>query len=150
MTKEKFRFNPFLRFFTLFVGILAVSYGVYAILGFEPVGKFKTILPYVVVLLAANSVFRNLFTLNSITLISDRVIFKKLALPSFQISLQKIVKISFVDKRMSLLKVTYTQGEEQKQYTFNLGYPAVLDALTCIKKSNPAIEFAGDLGKELV
>ncbi len=149
MSKEKFRFNPFLRFFTLFVGTLAISYGVYAILVFEPVGRFKTILPYVVVLLAANSVFRNLFTLNSITLTSEKVIFKKLALPSFQIPLQKIAKMSFVGKRMSLLKVSYYKEDVLQNYTFNLGFPAVLDALSEIKKINPQIEFEGDLGKQI-
>jgi len=150
MAKEKFRFNPFLRFFTLFVGLMAIAYGLYAILSFHPQGKLRLFLPYVVVLLAANSVFRNLFTLNSIVLSEDEVIFKKLALPSFRVALQNIVKIGFVDKRMRYLQLSYQQGDTLKNYTFNLGYPTVLDALAKIKKKNPAIEFIGDLGKDLL
>ncbi len=149
MTKERFRFNPFLRFFTLFVGVMAIAYAVYAILSFHPEGKLRLFLPYVVVVLAANSVFRNLFTLNSLVLTDDQVIFKKLALPAFRVDLANIIKIRFLDKRMRYLQLSYSQGDTVKNYTFNLGYPGVLDALSKMKKKNPAIEFVGDLGKDL-
>ncbi len=150
MPRQKFRFNPFLRIFTLLVGILAIAYGVYAIFVIQPEGKLRLVLPYIVILLAANSVFRNLFTLNSITFAGGMVIFKKLALPKFSLKLKNIVKISFVDRKMRYLRLSYQNGQTLENYTFNLGFPAVLDALSEMKKKNPAIEFAGDLGKDFV
>ena len=149
--KEKFRFNPFLRFFTLFIGLIVIAYCVYIILVANPVAenisKIKMILPYLVIVLALNSVFRNFFTLNSIILDDSEIIFKKLAFGSCKMKIADIKQIKFMDKRMKLLQVTYLIGEDLKKYSFNLGFPAVLTALSKLKERNPKIEFVGDLDK---
>ncbi len=149
--KERFRFNPFLRFFTLFIGLVAISYCVYIIIVVNPasanLSKMKMILPYLVIVLALNSVFRNFFTLNSISLDDTVIVFNKLAFGSCRIEISDIKQIKFMDKRMRLLQLTYSSGDKLQKYSFNLGFPAVLTALTKLKEKNPEIEFVGDLDK---
>ena len=73
-----YRFNQFIRWFTLSFGILAIAYSFWLI--FTKVNidssKFQQFVPFAIMFLALNSVFRNLFSLNSIRFQKDSIAFR--------------------------------------------------------------------------
>jgi hypothetical protein len=100
----------------------------------------RKIIPFVILLLSFDSVSKNLFTLNKVTISEKFLKFSALAKKSVVIEWENLVKIEFEKKKGKTFLVHYKEKDVMKIYDFSLAFKNVLDILSCIKIMAPHIE----------
>jgi len=137
-----FRFPPFLRWLSLIVALLALVWAIYFITQeFSTLDKwYKKAVPFVVLLLVVNVLYKNLFTINSIRFTDSSVIFKPLLLKDVEIRFVQIKKIEFNIKAGKSIILTYEQDGKSKTLFIPRGIDKVLIVLSLIAENVPDIE----------
>ena len=141
--KQVYRFSPLVRWITIVLAFLALGYGIFVVLTklTDSSSYLSKLLPYAIVFLALNSLIKNFFTINTITLEDDFVIFSKLFGKSVNIRITTISAISLVDGRRRFIKIDYQQDGNNLSYKFSSGFPKIAEVLANIKQQNPDTVF---------
>ncbi|MBN2016597.1 MAG: hypothetical protein JW794_00440 [Candidatus Cloacimonetes bacterium] len=137
-----FRFPPFLRWLSIIVAIFALVWALYFIThDFYTADKwFKKAVPFVVIFLVGNVLYKNLFTINSIKFTDYSVIFKPLLLKNIEIPFGDIKKIEYSIKAGKSIILTYEQGGKSKTLFIPRGIDKIIIVLTLIAENVPNIE----------
>lgn len=138
-----YRFNQFIRWFTLSFGTLAIIYSFWLI--FTKVNadssKFQQFVPFAIMFLALNSVFRNLFSLNSIRFQKDAIAFRYLLRKSVKIPWVDILKIELNDSKRKMIRLLYINNGEEKNFEFTINFPDMLEIVNSIAEMCPNIKY---------
>ena len=147
-----YRFNQFIRWFTLSFGTLAIAYSFWLIFTKVNVdsSKFQQFVPFAIMFLALNSVFRNLFSLNSIRFQKDAVSFRYLLKKSVKISWVDIIKIELNDSKRKMIRLQYLGYGEEKNFEFTINFPNMLEIVNSIAEMNPNIKYDEFIEKVII
>ena len=147
-----YRFNQFIRWFTLSFGTLAIVYSFWLI--FTKVNadssKFQQFVPFAIMFLALNSVFRNLFSLNSIRFQKDAIAFRYLLRKSVKIPWVDILKIELNDSKRKMIRLLYINNGEEKNFEFTINFPDMLEIVNSIAEMNPNIKYDEFIEKVII
>ncbi|MBC8384579.1 MAG: hypothetical protein H8E57_03560 [Candidatus Cloacimonetes bacterium] len=138
-----YRFNRFIRWFTLVFGLAAICYAGWLIL--NKIGadssKFLKVVPFIIIFFAANSVMKNLFSLNSIKFTNDEIIFRYLARKAKHISWSEITKMQLDDGKHKQIQLVFGEKETEKKYCFTISFPNMLEIVNSIAELCPNIAY---------
>ncbi len=138
-----YKFKQFIRFFALFLSILAIGYAVWII--FQKVdadsSKFTKMIPFIIIFLALNTVLRNLLTLNAITFTKENIIFKFLAKKKVIISWDSIHKIVLNDGKHKTIGIHHQGEDKMRIFEFSMSFPNMLEILNSIAEMCPKAEY---------
>ena len=139
-----YRFNQFIRWFVIFLSLFAITYSIFYI--FTEIdaesSTFRKIVPFVIIFFAANSLFRNLFSLNSIRFTRSGIEFCYIASKSIPIiHWENIRKLALHPGKVRAIKLTYHINEQQKELIFTMTFPNMLEIINSIAEMCPHLEY---------
>lgn len=137
-----FRFPLFLRWLSIIVAMLALVWALYFMTNdFSTADKwFKKAVPFVVIFLVGNVLYKNLFTINSIRFTDSSVIFKPLLLKHIEIPFDEIRKIEYSIKGGKSIILTHEHEGKTKTLFIPRGIEKIIIVLTLIAENVPNIE----------
>jgi len=138
-----YRFNRFTRWFTIILALFAIIYAVWYVFTAVDVetSTIRKIIPFVIIFLAGNSLFRNLFSLNTVTLFEDRITFGFLLAKDVTIRWEQIAKLSVYSGKTKAIVLHYNTDEGRKQFTFTMVFPNMLEIINSIAEKCPDIQY---------
>ncbi len=124
-----YRFNQFVRWFTLLLGSLAFVYSIWYIFNeiHNEMTLIKKIIPFLIMFFTLNSVLKNLFSINSIRFTKDTIKFNYLARKNVAISWKSIKKMSYSSARPRAIKILYGTDNQTKEFLFPISFPNMLE-----------------------
>ncbi|MCK4653635.1 MAG: hypothetical protein KAU01_04245 [Candidatus Cloacimonetes bacterium] len=147
-----YRFNQFMRWFTLTFGVLAIAYSFWLI--FTKIGvdssKFYKFVPFAIMFLAANSVFKNLLTLNSILFTKEKIAFRYLARKSIKIYWNALKRMELNDAKRKMIRLKYSDNDKEKVFEFTINFPNMLEIVNSIAEMCPDILFDEFIEKVII
>jgi len=149
---RKYQFNRFIRWTTLILAFTAVSYAFWVIFSKLDADspKFFKLVPFIIIFLAANSIMRNLFSLNAIIFTEEKIIFKFLARKSVAINWESIFKITFGSRKQRVIYIFYRENEIEKKFIMQLSFPNMLEIINSIAEMCEDVEYDEFLESVLV
>ena len=137
-----YRINQFFRWFTFSFGVMAVIYALWVILCKVDGDSSKVIkfAPIIIVLLASNSVIRNLFTLNSMKLFEDKIQFGYLGKKTVRVNWESFTKMELTEGKRKAVRLVYMENGEEKDFRFFLSFPHILEVINSIAEMAPNME----------
>ena len=147
-----YRFNQFLRWFVIIFALAAIAYSVWIIFCMLDAdsSKFHKIVPFVIIFLAANSLMRNLFNVNSILFSEEKIAFRYLARKSVKIYWNSLKKMELNKSKTRAVKFLYQEEEKEKSFIFVLSFPNILEILNSIAEMCPQLEFDEFMEKVII
>ncbi len=137
-----YKFNQFIRWFTLVFALLAIAYSVWLI--FNKVdsdsSKFAQFVPFAIMFLALNSFLKNLFSLNKIKLTTQLISFRYLGKKSVNISWESLVKMELNEGKRKMIRLKYNVENVEKSLEYTLSFPKPLEIANSIAEMAPQIE----------
>lgn len=147
-----YKFNQFIRWFTLIFAALAIAYSVWLI--FNKVdadsSKFKQFVPFAIMFLALNSLLKNLFSLNKITLTKEIISFKYLGKKSINIQWNMLVKMELNDSKRKMIRLKYMDNDVEESLNYSLRFSKPLEIANSIAEMAPQIEFDEFMGAVVI
>ena len=138
-----YKFNQFIRWFTLIFAALAIAYSIWLI--FNKVdsdsSKFAQFVPFAIMFLALNSFLKNLFSLNKIKLTQEMISFKYLAKKNINIKWESLTKMELNDDKRRMIRLKYIEDDKEKSLEYTLSFPKPLEIANSIAEMAPQIEF---------
>jgi len=138
-----YKFNQFIRWFTLIFAALAIVYSIWLI--FNKVdsdsSKFTQFVPFIIMFLALNSFLRNLFSLNKVKLTHEMISFHYLGKRSVNILWSSLVKMELNDSKRKMIRLKYIVNDVEKSLDYTLSFPKPLEIANSIAEMVPQIEF---------
>jgi len=137
-----YRFNQFIRWFTMLLGVFAVAYAVWVIL-YKVDGDSNNLIkfvPIVIMMLAVNSVIRNLFTLNALKFYEDKISFRYIGKKSVTVAWKEFTKMILTEGKRKAVCLVYIENGEEKDFRFFLSFPHILEVINSIAEMAPQIE----------
>lgn len=138
-----YKFNQFIRWFTLIFAALAIAYSIWLI--FNKVdsdsSKFVQFVPFAIMFLALNSFLKNLFSLNRIKFTQDVVSFQYLGKKNVNIKWESLTKLELNDDKRRMIRLKYIEDEKEKSLEYTLSFPKPLEIANSIAEMAPQIEF---------
>ncbi len=138
-----YRFNRFIRWFVILLSLFAIAYSVRYILTAidSETSTFHKIVPFVIIFLASNSLFRNLFSLNSIIFKKEGLLFRYLASRSIFINWDDIRKLALHSGKSRAIKLSYTHNGQDKELVFTMTFPHMLEIINSLAEMCPDIDY---------
>ncbi len=138
-----YRFNQFIRWFVILLSLFAITYSIYYIFTVIDAGSstFRKIVPFVIIFFAANSLFRNLFSLNSLRFTRTGIEFHYIASKSISIRWEDIKKMALHSGKVRAIKLTYQVNEQPKELIFTMTFPNMLEIINSIAEMCPHLEY---------
>jgi hypothetical protein len=140
---KTYRFNPFVRFFTVILGLFATYYSLWLI--FTKLNQSSSNItkyaPFLILFLALNSLMKNLFTLNAIKLEEDKINFYYLLKKTKSIFWKDITRMEFYAKKMKAIKIFYNENGKNKTYYMLLNMPKMLEVINTMAEKAVNCEF---------
>ena len=136
-----YRFNPFVRWFTLLLGLSVIGWAIFLIftkIGLETKFFFK-LAPFLIIFFAANSVMRNLFSLNTILFKKDKIVFRFIGRKSTSIYWSSLKKMELDDGKHKLIVLTYMDNTNEKKFSFTLSFPNMMEIVNSIAEMCPGL-----------
>jgi hypothetical protein len=137
-----YRFNPFVRWFTIFLASFCILYAGWFI--FAKVASDTTtwikVFPFVIIFFAANSLMRNLFSINAITFTQQDVSFRFIARKRVTIPWEAMRTFVLANARQRQLKIGYEINGEAKDFPFSIAFPRILEVVNAIYELAPQVE----------
>jgi hypothetical protein len=149
---RKYKFNYFIRWTTLIIGELIICYS-FIVIFFKinaDSPKFFKFVPFILIFLAANSVMRNLFSLNTILITTDQIFFKFLARKTVAIRWDSIFKINMGKDRQRAIYIYYRELGEEKKFMMQLSFPNILEIINSIAEMCDDVEYDDFLKKVII
>jgi len=138
-----YKFNQFIRWFTLVFATLAIAYSIWII--FNKVdsdsSKFVQFVPFAIMFLALNSFLKNLFSLNKIKLTQDVISFRYLGKKNVNINWVSLTKMELNDDKRRMIRLKYIEDDKEKSLEYSLSFPKPLEIANSIAEMAPQIEF---------
>ena len=138
-----YKFNQFIRWFTLIFAVLAIAYSIWLI--FNKVdsdsSKYTQFVPFIIMFLALNSFLKNLFSLNKIKLTQEMISFRYLGKRSVNILWPSLVKMELNDSKRKMIRLKYLVDNVEKSLEYTLSFPKPLEIANSIAEMAPQIEF---------
>ena len=150
---RSYRFNPFLRWTTMLFAALALGYSIYVLLSGRitaDTSTFYKVVPFIIMFLAVNSLWKNLISLNSIRFEPSRIRFSCLLLPAVNIGWSEMRRMEFIEGRMRLIRLHFERDGEMKKHEFSINFPNMLEIINSIDEMAPHIEADSFLENVLV
>jgi hypothetical protein len=137
-----YRFRQFLRWFTLFWGVAAIVYAVYLVINRidADTSKYYKIIPFIILFLAATSIMRNIFSLNTVVFTIEGVKFKFLAKKSTFIPAGNLKKMELDDGKHKQIKLKYISAKKEETFMMPISFPGMLEIVNSIAELNPTVE----------
>ena len=149
---RKYIFNQFIRWATLLLGLAAVLYALWVIFyklhADSP--RFFKLVPFIIIFLAANSILRNLFSLNSILFTQTDIRFRFLARKTVIIRWDSIYRITMGKDRQRAINIFYREAEVEKKFLMQLSFPNMLEIINSIAEMCENAEYDEFLKSVLV
>jgi len=146
-----YRFNQLIRWFTLFLGLFAIVYALWVI--FNKIdGDSSRIIkfaPILILLLAVNSVIRNLFTLNSMKFYQDKISFRYIGKLPVEIKWEDFVSMRLSAGKRKSVQLIYNSNGQERDFRFFLSFPHILEVINSIAELAPQMEL-DDFMKSIV
>lgn len=138
-----YRFSQFTRWFTIILATAAIVYAVwYVFTGVDAESQtLKKILPFVIIFLAGSSLFRNLFSLNTLVFLENGLEFRYIMAKTVSIRWEQIKKISMYSGRARAVVLDYTVDDEKKKLMFTMVFPNMLEIINSIAEMSPDAEY---------
>ncbi len=138
-----YRFSPFTRWTTIFIGLFAIIWAVWYVFAAvdADTATLKKIIPFVVIFLAGNSLFRNLFSLNTLVFTEQGLEFGYLLARNIFIKWEEIKKLSVYSGKTRAVVMDYEKGGQKKSLTFTMVFPNMLEIINSIAEKCPDIEY---------
>ncbi|MFO7895965.1 MAG: hypothetical protein R6U84_03445 [Candidatus Cloacimonadales bacterium] len=137
-----YRFNQFIRWFTLLLGVFAIAYALWVI--FNKIdGDSSRIIkfaPILILLLAVNSVIRNLFTLNSMKFYQDRISFRYIGKLPVDVKWSDFVSMKLSAGKRKAVQLIYHDEGKERDFRFFLSFPHILEVINSIAEMAPQME----------
>lgn len=138
-----YKFNQFIRWFTLIFATLAIAYSIWLI--FYKVDssspKFAQFVPFAIMFLALNSFLKNLFSLNKIKLTQEIISFQYLGKKSVNIKWGWLKKMELNEDKRKMIRLKYIVDDVEKSLQYTLSFPKPLEIANSIAEMAPQIEF---------
>ncbi len=138
-----YKFNQFIRWFTLILAALAIVYSIWLI--FNKVdsdsSKFAQFVPFAIMFLALNSFLKNLFSLNKIKLTEEMISFQYLGKKNINIKWGSLTKLELNDDKRRMIRLKYNVDEKERSLEYTLNFPKPLEIANSIAEMAPQIEF---------
>ena len=149
---RKYKFNQFIRLFTLIFGILALGYSIWLIFTkiSSDTSNFQKFIPFAILFLALNTVMKNLFSLNAIIIREENISFRYLGKKSFKCSWVDLQKMEVVSSKRKLIRLKYDQNGIEKEFDFPMGFPNMLEVINSIAEMCPNLEYDEFIGNVLI
>ena len=132
-----FTFPRFMRYVTLVIGFMLLVFSFYVV--FTQINgdssTFKKILPFIIMFLAADSLFRNLFSLNKVSIYKDKVVFSYIAKKKLIVNWRKINKLETYQGKGKFFVLYYydnVNSKEIKKYYIPMAYNNILEIVNYI------------------
>ena len=149
---RKYKFNSFARWFTLLMGLLAAFYAFVIIFTkLNPDSNtFHKALPFMILFLAATSIMKNLFSLNSVKFEEDGITFNYLGKKAVKVDWQNIKKMHLEDARRRAVKLTFATEQADRSVEFTLGFPNILEIINAMAEMCPDMELDEFMDKVVI
>ena len=150
---RSYRFNPFLRWFTMIMAALAFAYSIYVLVEGRISADASTLMkavPFLIMFLALNTILKNLLSLNSIRFEPQQIAFRCIVRPAVRFQWSDLRRMEFVDGRIRYIRLMYSHDGEEKKYDFSINFPNMLEIVNAIDEMAPHIEVDEFLGNVLV
>ena len=138
-----YKFNQFIRWFTLIFAALAIAYSIWII--FNKVdsdsSKFSQFVTFAIMFLALNSFLKNLFSLNKIKLTQEMISFQYLGKKNINIKWDSLTKLELNDDKRRRIRLRYSVNEKEQSLEYTLSFPKPLEIANSIAEMAPQIEF---------
>ncbi|MCK5050299.1 MAG: hypothetical protein KAS53_01075 [Candidatus Cloacimonetes bacterium] len=138
-----YKFNQFIRWFTLIFAALAIAYSIWLI--FNKVdsdsSKFAQFVPFAIMFLALNSFLKNLFSLNKIKLTQEMISFQYLGKKNINIIWGSLTKLELNDDKRRMIRLKYSVDGKEQSLEYTLSFPKPLEIANSIAEMAPQIEF---------
>lgn len=139
---RSYRFNPFVRWITIFFALFALVYSVYLI--FYRItaenSTFHKMVPFIIIFLTIGTLQRNLFTINLLRFYSDRLEFRYILRPKKVIAWSAFRKLEFLKSKVKAFQITYEETGVKKQYLLPIALPNMLEITNAIIEMCPHME----------
>lgn len=149
---RKYYFNQFIRWFTIILAIGAIVYAFWTI--FYKIdaesSKFIKIAPFVIIFFAANSLIRNLTSINIVTFTEKAISFSFLIKKRVTINWADFRKMSYGEGRQRVVFIEYDNNGEPAKFQMSLAFPKMLEILNSIAEICPDIEYDEFLDKIII
>jgi len=147
-----YRFNQFIRWFTLIFGIAAIAYAIWMIFARIDAdsSKFFKFVPFAIMFLALNSVLKNLLYLNSIHFTTDSVIFRYIARKSVVIPWSSLKRMELNDSKRKWIRLRFEQNDSEKTFEFTMSFPNMLEIVNSIAEMCPQMEYDKFMEKVII
>lgn len=149
---RKYYFNQFIRWFTLLLGIGAILYAFWAIYYRIDADSAKVIkiIPFIIMFFAANSVIKNLISINVITFTKEHICFSYILKKQVIIPWNKIKTMSYGIGRQRVVITEYEKDGNLVKFVMSLAFPRMLEILNGIAEICPDIEYDDFLEKIII
>ncbi|MBN1326330.1 MAG: hypothetical protein JW996_00095 [Candidatus Cloacimonetes bacterium] len=140
---RNYRFNQFIRWFTLLLATAAAAYAIWVI--FTKLDSnsptFYKVVPFVILFLAVNSMMKNLLSVNSIKFREDKIEFHFILRPILIIPWKAFRKMKLAEAKIRGIKIIYEIQGKEKIFLLPLGYPNILEIVNSIAELCPQLEY---------
>ncbi|MCF7858806.1 MAG: hypothetical protein K9N07_05705 [Candidatus Cloacimonetes bacterium] len=147
-----YRFNQFIRWFTIILAILAIAYSVWLI--FNKVdsssSKFVQFIPFAIMFLALNSLLKNFLTLNSIKFTKEMIIYQYLGKKNVKIKWRSLIRMELNEGKRKMIRVKYLKNDKKEELEYTLNFPNQLEIANSVAEMAPQIEFDDFLGSVVI
>lgn len=139
---RSYKFNQFIRWFTMFFGVMAIAYAMWVMFNkidgdSSRIVKFS---PIIILLLAFNSVIRNLFTLNSLKLFEDKISFRYIGKVAVIVKWSDFRQMKLSEGKRKAVSLIYLDNNAEKEFRFFLSFPHILEVINSIAEMAPQME----------
>ena len=147
-----YKFNQFIRWFTLIFAALAIAYSIWLI--FNKVNsessKFVQFVPFAIMFLALNSFLKNLFSLNKIKFTTEMITFQYLGKKNVNILWGSLTKLELNEDKRKMIQLKYLEDDKEKSLVYSLSFPKPLEIANSIAEMAPQIEFDEFMGAVII
>lgn len=149
---RSYRFNPFIRWFTITIALLIIIYALWFIFTkiYSDSSNFHKFLPFALMFLGLNSLIRNILLLNKITFHQSYISFHFIARKSVVIEWESMRKMELNDSKHKMIRLRYLKNDTEKNFEFQLNFPHMLEIVNSIAEMCPQLEYDEFLSRVVI
>jgi hypothetical protein len=117
------------------LALFAIAYAIWDVFSgiTQDSSTFRKIVPFIIIFFAFNSLFRNLFSINSIVFSEKNIAFRFLANKTLFIDWEKLLKLSVYQGKTRAVQIEYLNNKkEKKTFIFTMSFPNLLEIINSI------------------
>ena len=144
-SRRRFRFHPLVRYLMIVLSFTALVYSVYFILVLIPrygdVSLFMKATSVLILYVAGNTLYKHLFTLNSVEISSTGLQLGFILRKRIFISWDRLLRMDIYKVITHFWKVVYQDEQGNKrEFKTSLAFPGIMEILSAINEFKPDLE----------